>query len=164
MKNKFVKSLLCLSLMFCTVVGSGIVNVSAAETKAPIYQCDGGFGYVNSVDTTKRYELAYTSERWVEVGDSISYIVEENITASNSANITLVPDFLEYGFSTSHSLTKGVQRTVTNNTPEPEPVKIYKVYNNVKCTIGTYIGDGTCQVSTKTLRGYKGILVTCVNR
>ncbi len=137
-----------------------IVPVNAHSSRAIIVPGDSDFYSYKSRTQNHRMTLNHTGI-FLDPGDSLSVQFGVSDSVSNNSTIAILPELLEMGYSRSLSVSASTTVTVNNPTNSIKEAIAYKIYDNVYYYYGHYLGDGTCSVSEKVNKVYKGYLLSC---
>ena len=153
--KKIIKLLLVVA-MACSLTSVSYATEKGIEPRVLIEACNGSSNYIVSVSSEKK-ELYERTGRYVGAGNSATISTGVAYSVSNSANLSILPELLSMGFSSTVSVDASWSDTLNNTTSYMREVGVFRVYKTVTYTSYSYVGGGNCEVRPgRTMKVYTG--------
>ncbi len=131
------------------------ILVNEVEPFYEVVPCSGSSNQLTKISSTVPKVIGRTG-RFYESGSTAHVTETYEVTVSNSAVISLIPEFLQLGYEQSYSAgtTLGWSQTNTSSTTKELVVKAY--YDQYRIVMLTYLGYSECKLEILYRNLYKG--------
>lgn len=145
------------SLISIFIIPQSISAESSISPNEYVVQCSGSYNSLSRLSTGNSEIVNRTGLIYVP-GSTASVTTTHSTTVSNQATISVIPEFLDWGYQYSYTAGNTVGWTKTNNTSSNLELVVKAFYDSFRVTsyTETYSGSGVCRVSSSNQSVYRG--------
>ncbi|MCH3961547.1 MAG: hypothetical protein LKF53_08205 [Solobacterium sp.] len=155
--NKALVTMITFSLISIFVIPQSVNAESSISPNEYAVQCSSSYNSLSRLSTGNSEIVNRTGLIYVP-GSTANVTTTHSTTVSNQAAISVISEFLDWGYQFSYTAGNTIGWAKTNNTSSNLELVVKAFYDSFRVTsyTETYTGSGVCRVSSSNRSVYRG--------